>query len=116
MALDASQKAKIRRYLGYPDSQELENWALEGALTNLSAEGEIEVEEILAAIASINTDLSSSQARQGIVRVEDVEWSRNGGAAAGLLAERARLAREIASILGVPMNTHSGRYQPAGRG
>lgn len=108
MALDASQKAKIRRLLGYPDPSvmrptQILDTGIEWALDNVSAEGEVEIEAALAAIATIDTALTQPAAIQGLksVGMGEVVW-RDDGPANTLRVERSRYAREIASILGVP--------------
>ena len=60
MALDNSQKAKIRRYLGYPDASQLRYDRLEDVMSGLSAEGEVEVESILASLAALAAVASST--------------------------------------------------------
>lgn len=102
MALDNSQKAKIRRYLGYPDASQLRYDRLEDAMSGLSAEGEVEVEAILASLATLDAQRTSNLSYLNLKRAEEVEFY-NGGTAL-LMQERARLIDELASILGVPVN------------
>lgn len=103
MALDASQKAKIRRYLGYPDVANEPYWLLEDHLNGLSAEGEIEVESILASLAALDAQRTTNLTYLNLKRAEEVEFYEGGGAL--LMQERARLIAELAGILGVPVNT-----------
>lgn len=103
MALDNSQKAKIRRYLGYPDVSQLRYDRLEDAMSGLSAEGEVEVEAILTSIATLDAQRTSNIAYANIQRAEEV-WFYEGGSAL-LMQERARLIGELAGILGVPLNS-----------
>lgn len=103
MALDNSQKAKIRRYLGYPDVGTELDWRLEGAMNQLSAEGEVEVEAILAAIATLDAQRTSNLSYLNLKRAEEVEFYDGGTAL--LMQERARLIDELAGILGVPLNS-----------
>lgn len=100
MALDNSQKAKIRRYLGYPDVSQLRYDMLEDAMSGVSAEGEVEVELILASLAALDTARTNAIAYAGIKRAEDVEWYE-GGQLSSLQPERNRLIAELARILGV---------------
>lgn len=103
MALDNSQKAKIRRYLGYPDVSQLRYDLLEDAMSGLSAEGEVEVESILASLAALDTQRTTNLTYLNLKRAEEVEFYEGGGAL--LMQERARLIAELAGILGVPVNT-----------
>lgn len=103
MALDNSQKAKIRRYLGYPDASQLRYDRLEDAMSGLSAEGEVEVEAILASLAALDAQRTSNLSYLNLKRAEEVEFY-NGGTAL-LMQERARLIDELAGILGVPVNS-----------
>lgn len=103
MALDNSQKAKIRRYLGYPDASQLRYDRLEDAMSGLSAEGEVEVEAILASLAALDAQRVTNLAYLNLKRAEEVEIYEGGGAL--LMQERARLIAELAGILGVPVNT-----------
>jgi hypothetical protein len=103
VALDASQKAKIRRYLGYPDVANEPYWLLEDHLNGLSAEGEVEVESILASLAALDAQRVTNVAYANLKRAEEVEFYEGGGAL--LMQERARLIAELAGILGVPVNT-----------
>jgi len=107
MALDASQKAKIRRYLGYPDIGRESFSDLEGAFSTLSAAGETEVETILADIAALDTRSSTVAGTAGLTRVEDV-WFSAGSGFADLAARRAQLVSELAALLGVSVMTGQG--------
>lgn len=109
MALDSTQKAKIRRYLGYPDSGRDQYYDLEGAFTTLSAAGEVEVEAIMADIAAIDTRSTAVAGTAGLTRVEDV-WFSSGDGFRDLDARRARLIGELAALLGI---THMSGQRPA---
>lgn len=103
MALDNSQKAKIRRYLGYPDASQLRYDRLEDAMSGLSAEGEVEVEAILASLAALDTQRTTNLTYLNLKRAEEVEFYEGGSAL--LMQERTRLIDELAGILGVPVNS-----------
>lgn len=103
MALDASQKAKIRRYLGYPDVANEPFYLLEDHLNGLSAEGEVEVESILTSLAALDSQRVTNLTYLNLKRAEDVEFYEGGGAL--LMQERTRLIDELAGILGVPVNS-----------
>ncbi len=103
MALDNSQKAKIRRYLGYPDVSQLRYDRLEDAMSGLSAEGEVEVEAILASLAALDTQRTTNLTYLNLKRAEEVEFYEGGSAL--LMQERTRLIDELAGILGVPVNS-----------
>jgi hypothetical protein len=103
VALDNSQKAKIRRYLGYPDVGTELDWRLEGAMSQLSAEGEVEVEAILASLAALDAQRTTNLTYANLKRAEEVWFYEGGGAL--LIQERTRLIAELAGILGVSVNT-----------
>ena len=107
MALDDAKKAKIRRYLGYPDASAYQINDLAGAFERLSAAGEVEVEAILADIATIDTRSTAVAGTAGLARVEDV-WFAAGDGFRDLDARRSRLIQELANLLGVSIMTGRG--------
>ena len=102
MALSDAQKAKVRRYLGYPDVNRRLFSDLEGALTALSADGQTEVEDLLAKIANVEGILVASQDRQKVVKAEDVILAGRDEIRA-LWAEGNRYALTLANILDVKL-------------
>ncbi len=72
-------------------------------MSGLSAEGEVEVESILASLATLDAQRTSNLSYLNLKRAEEVEFY-NGGTAL-LMQERARLIDELAGILGVPVNS-----------
>lgn len=103
MALDATQKASIRRYLGYPDPSvnTLQRFSLEGNMDEVSAEGEVEIEAILTRLGAIETKYTSVRAYAGLKRAEDVEFYGGGEALVTLGDEGNSLVDQLARILGV---------------
>ena len=110
MALSDAQKAKVRRYLGYPDVNRRLFHDVEGALTAISSEGQTEVEDLLAKIATVETTLVAAQGRQKVVKAEDVTLAGRGEIRA-LWSEGNRYAHTLAFILDVQL-----RRQPFGGG
>ena len=108
MALSDAQKAKIRRYLGFPDVNRRLFADLEGAMSVLSAEGQVEVEDLLAKLANVSAILVASQDRQKVVKAEDVILAGRGEIRA-LWAEGNRYALTLANVLDV-----TPRRQPFG--
>lgn len=100
MALTNAQKAKVRRYLGYPDVNRLSFHNLEGAMTALSSDGETEVVDLLTQLAAVDTALSEAQDRQKLTRVEDVHFAGPGEIRA-LYHEGNRYAATLADVLDV---------------
>ncbi len=100
MALTDAQKAKVRRYLGFPDVNRLSSYALEGALDALSAEGETEVIACLDSIAILDADLTSSWSRQMVDKAEEVTL-RGFEEVQALRSEACRLVDTLAAILDV---------------
>lgn len=115
MALTDTQRAKVRRYLGYPDVGTELAHSLEGAMDNLTEAGEVEVEDILAKIATIDAQVDGNVAYAHLKRAEDVEFYAGGFGA--LSGRRNQLIDELANILGVDhMNTTGSRGGPCLRG
>lgn len=102
MALSDTEKASIRRYLGFPDSnrQLHMNTRIEGALDALSPEGEVEVRVQLVDLAAIETTLRGSWGRQKVLKAEEVTLAGDGEIRA-LRAEGNRITGMLADILGV---------------
>ena len=76
MALTDSQKAKIRMYLGYPATSRAGNGSfLERAMNGLNEAEESIVVDALAKLASADSGLEDALEKQGLSRVEDVEFS-----------------------------------------
>lgn len=100
MSLTTTQRAKVRRYLGYPDGNRELSSSLEGAMTSLSVEGEAEVVSVLSQLATIEANLESSWARQKVVRAEEVTLA-GADEIMALRAEGNRLAATLGSLLGV---------------
>lgn len=100
MALTTTQKAQIRRYLGFPDVNRQSDQRLESAMDVLSAEGETFVGGLLTQLATVETMLTDSWGRQKVVRAEEVTLAGDGEIRA-LRAEGARLAADLAVALDV---------------
>lgn len=100
MALTDAQKAKVRRYLGFPDVNRLSYSTIEGAMDVLSPEGETEVVSCLDAIAVLDADLTASWTRQMVEKAEDVTL-RGFEEVQALRSEARRLVETLAAILNV---------------
>ena len=102
MALTTTQRAAIRRYLGFPDvnRQIFGNDALEQTFDALTPEGEVEVVALLAKLATIDATLESSWSRQKVIKAEEVTLAGDGELRA-LNREGARLASQLADHLGI---------------
>ena len=105
MALDLTQRAQIRRHLGYSDISAGGTSPLETAMDVLSAESEVIVEEILADLATLRTTMGTARTRMTITRAEEVHFNSEVGMRE-LRAEGQRLLEELAAVFGVEnMNT-----------
>jgi hypothetical protein len=115
MALTAAQKAKIRRYLGYPDVNRGLRLELEGAMTALSSDGETEVVDLLSKLATIETTLVEAQGRQKVIKAEEVTLAGDAELRA-LWREGNRYAATLAAILGVDVlrNPYGGASSDSG--
>lgn len=100
MALTTTQKAGVRRYLGYPDINRESHQGLESAMVALSAEGEVVVGDLLTQLAAIDAQLQTSWSRQKVVKAEDVILAGHDEIL-GLRHEGRRLAGQLAGTLGV---------------
>lgn len=104
MPLTDSQKAQVRRYLGYSDINRSCHWELESAFDALSTEGQALVVSILEDIEGIDTELTAQRSKMGVVRVEDVWFSASDGVM-GLRSERQRLVQDLANVFGLQPRT-----------
>ena len=102
MALDDTQKATIRMYLGYsdPSLNASIHSEIEGAMTTVSAAGEVQIEGMLTLLATIDETLQESWTRQKVTQVEDIKLAGSDEIRA-LRAEGRRLCAAIAALLGV---------------
>lgn len=98
MALDDTQKATIRRHLGYPDVGTEPDYRLESAMNVLSPAGEVQVEGILTRLAALETAEDNAAANGAYERVEDVVFRSNS---VPLTAGRDRIVGQLAATLGV---------------
>lgn len=119
MALTDSQRAEVRRYLGYSDLSAGLYSTLEGAMAALSAAGVAQVAIVLADLAAIEARLRSSWTRQAVIKAEDVTLAGRDEILA-LRQEGSRLAGMLASIFGVEVQrsvfTSGAASGQAGRG
>lgn len=104
MALTDSEKAKIRRFLGYTDASKGGYYLLEGRMIDLSPEGEEEITQLLTDLADIEAELRKHWRAQRAKKVDEIElWGFDGIAA--MRSEGLRLCLSIAMILGVEVQT-----------
>lgn len=99
MALSLAQKARVRMYLGYSQATGGGD-PLERVFPGLTAETEDLVAEILASIATVETQITAARTQAQFSRVEDVYFADTAGLR-GLRAEGQRLCQRLASLLGV---------------
>lgn len=97
MALSDANKAKVRRYLGYPDVNRASYDEVENAMTALSAEGEAVVTGILTQLDAVDTGLQAEWSYLRVQRAEDVTLD-SPGAVRSLRAEGRRLACELGAV------------------
>lgn len=100
MALTDSQKAALRRYLGWTDKDRGLYNALEGAFLAISDEAVTQLGVHLDDLATIESRLRSTWDHLKVRRVEDVEFA-GGDEVRALRSEGNRLVLDISSILGV---------------
>lgn len=100
MALTDSEKAQVRRWLGYPDINRLNQPELESAMDALSPEGEAVAREILVELDKLNEEIGSARSATRVTRVEDV-WFSGGEGLETMRQDARRLVRDLANLLGV---------------
>ncbi len=107
MSLTAMEKARVRLYLGLADQFRYLDSRLESVLNNdLSPEGEILVQEALAALVLVETQmLGAPILNAGVKRVDEVWFFENGSNSAlkGVCAAARPFISRISIITGVPI-------------
>lgn len=101
--LTDTQKAKIRLYLGYPDHFRYKHTRLESVLTNLSAEAETLVGEILTKLDTVEVQLLDSANTAGIKRVDEIWFETGGSRLLGVRKSGRTYAARLSIITGVPI-------------
>jgi len=105
MAFTDAQKAKIRRYLGYPDVFRYANTRLESAIEVIGGRAEVQtlVEADLTALDAIDAKLSSAASSQGgIKRVDDIEFYQ-GQVVSQIQSDGRRIVGRLSITFGVPI-------------
>lgn len=105
MAFTDAQKAKIRRYLGYPDVFRYANTRLESAIDVIGGRAEVQalVEADLTALDAVDTKLSSVASSQGgLKRIDDIEFYE-GQAVSQIQSDGRRLVGRLSITFGVPV-------------
>jgi hypothetical protein len=105
MAFTDAQKAKIRRYLGYPDVFRYANSRLESAIDVIGARAEVQalVEADLTALEAIDAKLLTVASSQGgLKRIDDIEFYE-GQAVSQIRSDGRRLAGRLSITFGVPL-------------
>lgn len=103
MAITDTERAQIRRALGYWDQTQGFYSKLEGTIFTVSAEGELQIRQYLTEIAEI--DVQIREARMKRIKASRVEDIHVAGPDEILMLyhEGNRLCRQISLILGVPV-------------
>jgi len=109
VALSDSQKADIRRWLGYPDpsmSSTTTRWSVEANMDEVSAAGETVIGEILTRLDAIWNQVTSLRSRAGLKKVEDIEFFGGGDGIEVLGMEGNELADQLAVTLDVAVRQY----------
>lgn len=118
MALTDQQKAKIRRFLGYPDIFRYKNTRLEGVLQSgtISAEVETLIVADIAKLDALDDALTSTGGTAiggaGVKKVDEIEFFGSGQTITDLRNIGRMLVGRISTALGVP--TFADFFSPAG--
>ena len=99
-ALTATERASVRRNLGYPDIGRMQVVDIESAMDLLSSEGCVEARAILASLVAVSTASASAAANSVYAEIEDIKF-RDSDSSVITDRERVRLRRELATLLGV---------------
>ncbi len=113
MALDDSQKAQIRRWLGYPDVNRLHHPGLEGAMDAISPEGEVVVEDILAQLLDVDVGRTGARSRLKALEVEEIKLNP-GNEGLEYRKDGRSLVCQLAATLDVQV--HKDVFSTAGAG
>lgn len=100
MALTLTEKADLRKFLGYTDLDQGQYSDVEGSMLAVSDEGQVQLRVLLADLATIESRLRDSWKHQKAVRVEQVTLA-GADEIINLRREGSRLASNCASILGL---------------
>jgi hypothetical protein len=103
MALDATQKAAIRTYLGHPDAYRYKNTRLESILDNLSPEAEVQIGALLESIDAIDTATLAHVDVDGVQRVDEITFHAPGVRLRSGASTMRMLIGRLSIILGVPL-------------
>lgn len=104
MPLDPDEVNAIKRYLGFdlitPDAWRGDTAAgLDRNIERLDAAGETTVRAVLTELAAVDTAITAARGRLKASQVGKI--TLNAGEVPALLAERSRLAGDLARLLGV---------------
>jgi uncharacterized protein YdcH (DUF465 family) len=110
LALTTLQKVKIVSDLGYPakavypDSILYINW-VDDRISNLEADIETCVLDLLARLAKMDEALEKAICRVGLMKVDNVTFKGKDEELRALRKERFRLLNELADLLDIPNQT-----------
>ena len=111
MALSASQKAEVAKYLGWSGKSIVVgstnyNSQIDDRLKNLTPEIEGQVASFLDRLSAMDVKLDSASCRLAAKRVDEIEL--NPDEIRMLRSERRRLARLLGQLLDIPLMNDSG--------
>ena len=105
MALTDTEKAQVRRYLGFPDINRQYDLALEAAMNAISAEGETFVRDLLTELATVQVALVDARTCRlkalSVGKGEVVIDDGSNREIRALRAEGNRLAQDLGGALHV---------------
>lgn len=121
MSFTATEKADIRRALGWPARFHQHDSRLEHAMLALSTlpEHETQVRELLVCVADCRTALKDSWKLLKASKVDNIEMKTLNEHIVGLRWEGRRLTGELSAIMGCPRQTDifgSGSFRSSGFG
>ena len=107
MSFTATEKADIRRALGWPARFHQHDSRLEHAMLALDTlpEHEVQVRELLTCIADCRTELKGSWKYLKATKVDNIQMKTLSEHIVGLRWEGRRLTSELSAIMGVPRQT-----------
>ncbi len=104
MPFSESEKAAVRRYLGFPSVYRASNPRLENAMDVVGAQPEVvlQVQSDLSGIAQIEANLLALLPSAGVKKVDEIEFF-DGGQQKAMKDEGRRLCGRLSTTMGVPL-------------
>lgn len=116
MAFTETQKVQLRKWLGYPALHRQVNTWLESAIDVVGGmpESQLEVEAILAKLATVDPSIDDSMTSAGLKRAEDLEWYQGGAVMTGVARVGQMYCQRLSTIFAIPLGDDAFGQAPSG--